>query len=265
MSSIHYAFFRVGRNFFYSSNLFPRAVRDEVAVLYAFVRYVDDLVDRPRPLVEHFYRAWRLLDAALDGRVSPPVIGDFAELAARRGFDRRWVEAFMESMEMDLYKQRYATYGELLRYMYGSAEVIGLFMARILGLPRESHPYAMLLGRAYQLINIIRDVGEDLGLGRVYIPEEDLAKFGLSDIRPGPHFDELIRYELARYHAVQREAEKGYKYIPRRYRPAIKTASDLYKRTAMIISKQPSLVLRRKVRPSFRDVVLLWVKNSLAP
>lgn len=92
--------------------MFPRVVRDEVAVLYAFVRYVDDLVDRPKPLVDNFYRAWRLLDAALDGRVKPPIIGDFAELAARRGFNRRWVEAFMESMEMDLYKRRYATYGE---------------------------------------------------------------------------------------------------------------------------------------------------------
>jgi len=71
MSSLHYSFFRKGRNFFYSSALFPRAVRDEVAVLYSFVRYVDDLVDRSEPLVEDFYRAYRLLERSLDGAVSP--------------------------------------------------------------------------------------------------------------------------------------------------------------------------------------------------
>lgn len=84
--------------------------------------------------------------------------------------------------------------------------MIGLFMAEILGLSPESHPYARLLGRAYQLINMIRDVGEDLRLGRVYIPEEDMAKFGVREVEPSPQFDELIRYELARYYAVQRRA-----------------------------------------------------------
>jgi phytoene synthase len=105
MSSLHYSFFRKGRNFFYSSALFPSAVRDEVAVLYSFVRYVDDLVDRAEPLVEDFYRAYRLLERSLDGAVSPPVLGEFAELARRRGFERSWIEAFMEAMEMDLYKK----------------------------------------------------------------------------------------------------------------------------------------------------------------
>ncbi|MGC8583938.1 MAG: phytoene/squalene synthase family protein [Thermoproteus sp.] len=261
MSSLHYAFFRKGRNFFYSSVLFPRPVRDEVAVLYSFVRYVDDLVDRPEPLVEDFYRAWRLTERSLDGAVNPPVIGDFAELARRRGFDRRWIEAFLESMEMDLYKKRYATFGELLRYIYGSAEVIGLFMAKILGLPPASYPYARLLGRAYQLINMIRDVGEDLALGRVYIPEEDMERFGARGVGPTEEFAQVVRYELARYLHIQKAAEEGYRYIPRRLLPAIKTASDLYKRTAMLIWRRPLSVLSRKVRPRFGEVVLLYIKN----
>ncbi len=263
MSSLHYTLFRRGRNFFYSSALFPRAVRNEVAVLYSFVRYIDDLVDRPVPLVKDFYRAWRLLERSLEGAVKPPILGEFAELARRRGFERSWIEAFMESMEMDLYKKSYATYGELLRYVYGSAEVIGFFMAKILGLPPESHPYARLLGRAYQLINIIRDVGEDLALGRVYIPAEDMARFGADAVGPTEEFAQVVRYEVTRYMQVQRAAEEGYRYIPWRLLPAIKTASDLYKRTAMLIWRRPLVVLRQKVRPGFGEVILLYVKNAV--
>jgi len=264
MSSLHYSLFRKGRNFFYSSALFPRAVRDEVAVLYSFVRYVDDLVDRPVPLVEDFYRTWRLLERSLDGVIRPPVLGDFAELARRRGFKRRWIEAFMESMEMDLYKKRYATFGDLLRYMYGSAEVIGLFMAKILGLPSASYPYARLLGRAYQLINIIRDVGEDLALGRIYIPAEDMARFGAKGVEPTDEFAQVIRYELARYLQIQKAAEEGYRYIPRRLIPAVKTASDLYKRTAMLIWRKPLAVFSHKVRPHLGEIMLLYVKNVVS-
>ncbi len=264
MSSLHYSFFRKGRNFFYSSALFPSAVRDEVAVLYSFVRYVDDLVDRSEPLVEDFYRAYRLLERSLDGAVSPPVLGEFAELARRRGFERSWIEAFMEAMEMDLYKKRYATFSELLRYVYGSAEVIGLFMAKIMSLPPASYPYARLLGRAYQLINMIRDVGEDLALGRIYIPAEDMAKFGARGVEPTEEFAQVIRYELARYLQIQKAAEEGYRYIPRRLLPAIKTASDLYKRTAMLIWRRPLVVLNRKVRPRFGEVLLLYVKNVVS-
>lgn len=263
MSSLHYSLFRKGRNFFYSSVLFPRDVRDRVAVLYSFVRYVDDLVDRPRPLVDHFYRAWRLLDAALDGRADPPILGDYARLHRELEFDRRWTEAFMESMEMDLWKARYSNYRELLRYIYGSAEVIGLFMARILSLPRAAEPYARLLGRAYQLINMVRDIAEDLRLGRIYMPQDEMERFGLRRLEPGPQFDQFVRFQLARYYAVQRAAEEGYRYIPWRYLRAVRTASDIYKRTAQVIWRSPSVVFRRKVRPPMGEVALLWVKNSL--
>jgi phytoene synthase len=121
-----------------------------------------------------------------------------------------------------------------------------------------------LLGRAYQHINMIRDVGEDLALGRIYIPAEDMEKFGARGVEPTEEFAQVIRYELARYLQIQKAAEEGYRYIPRRLLPAIKTASDLYKRTAMLIWRRPLVVLDRKVRPHFGEVLLLYVKNVVS-
>lgn len=263
MSSRQYALFRVGRNFYLSSVLFPRRVRDEVATLYAFVRYVDDLVDRPRPDVAQFYKVWKALERAARGGPAPPVVAEFVDLAHRRGF--RWgdVEAFMVSMEMDIYVKEYDTYSQLLRYVYGSAEVIGLFMARILGLSRLADPYALMLGRAYQLINMARDVAEDARLGRRYVPLEFMERVGARSVAPTEEFGEAIRLMLVKYFAARRAAEAGYRYIPPRYLRAIKTASDIYDATARAIWRRPLVVFERKVRPHWAYVAGLWVKNWL--
>lgn len=234
-----------------------------MAVLYSFVRYVDDLVDRPEPLVGDFYRAWRLLEGAWRGVVRAPVISDFVDLAFRRGFPWRWVEAFMASMEMDLYKRKYYTYRELLKYIYGSAEVVGLFMAKILGVPSAGYKYAALLGRAYQLINMIRDVAEDLRLGRQYIPQEDLDKFGAVSVAPTPEFAEVLRFELSRYFETQRAALRGLAYIPPRLRRAVWAASRLYWRTASVIYRRPLVVFEKKVRPGMAYVLGVWLAAYL--
>ncbi|MEM1903624.1 MAG: phytoene/squalene synthase family protein [Pyrobaculum sp.] len=265
MSSRHYSLFRVGRNFYLSSVLFPRRVRDEVAILYAYVRYVDDLVDCPTPKVDLFYRVWRALESAARGGPAPPIIAEFVDLAHRRGFQWRDVEAFMESMEMDLYIREYDTYTQLLKYVYGSAEVIGLFMARILSLPKSADPYARLLGRAYQLINMARDVAEDAALGRRYIPEEFLKKAGAGGVAPTEEFATALRLFLKKYYEARLAAEAGYRYIPRPYLRAIKTASDIYDATAWTIWRRPLVVFERKVRPHWGYVAGLWLKNWLLP
>jgi phytoene synthase len=153
----NYSLFRKGKNFYFSSIFFEPSMRDEVATLYAFVRFIDDLVDRDPPNVDMFYRCWDKLDSLWGSRGGPPVLQPFIELAEKHAFGRSSVEAFMKSMEMDLTVDSYESYEDLLRYIYGSAEVVGLFMAKIMRLEEKSYPYAMRLGRAYQLINMIRD------------------------------------------------------------------------------------------------------------
>ncbi|MEM1610754.1 MAG: phytoene/squalene synthase family protein [Sulfolobales archaeon] len=261
-------FRKSSKTFYYASKLFPKRVRDDVALLYAFVRTIDDLVDVPEPKVDDFYRAWELTLRALEGeRTGIWYIDAFADLSRRRGFEVEHIEAFMSSMEMDLYIREYQTFEELLRYIYGSAEVIGVFMAKIMGLSEDSYESAMKLGRAYQFINMVRDIGEDLKLGRVYMPKEDLERFGVECFCSSPEFREFIRFQVRRFFKMIRDAEHGYRYIPKRYLIPIKTASDLYKWAAKKIYRAPELVLRSGVKPSrlrsisygLLNAVIIWI------
>ncbi len=186
---------------------------------------------------------------------------NMVELSMRKGFDDSWVEAFLNAMESDIYKKSYYTIEELLKYMYGSAEVIGLFMMKILDLPDDSMHYARMLGRAMQFLNFIRDVQEDLYLGRQYLPIEDMEKFGINKMDCSQGFEEFMRYEINRYFEFETEAERGFKFIPARYLVPIKTASEMYKWTALRIRKSPCVVLSKKVKPKRRKIVVTAIKN----
>jgi phytoene synthase len=251
---VSYSLFRKGKTFYFSSLFFEPRIRDEVATLYAFVRFVDDLVDRDQPNVDLFYKCWDALDSHWGSGGGPLVIRPFIQLATRRNFERQWVDSFMRSMEMDLYVKSYATYNDLLKYIYGSAEVVGLFMAKIMGLDETSYPYAMRLGRAYQLINMIRDIGEDLRLQRVYMPQEDLRRFGVEKFGFTENFYGMVRYEIQRFFSELEVARRGFRYIPLRYLVPISTATNIYIDTARYLQRNPWIVLVRKYRPNvFRN------------
>lgn len=252
-------FRRGSRTYFFSSIAFPPALRDDVSALYAFVRTADDFVDRPpgRQDGAGLDRFRERYAAAAAGRAGgDPVIDAFVELAARRRFRADWVEAFLDAMAQDLTQTDYATVADTLAYAYGSAEVIGLMMAAIMELPDEAYRPARMLGRAMQYINFIRDIAEDLDLGRTYLPAEALASAGLRSLDPAeakrraPAFRRFVRGEIDRYLGWQRAADAGFHFIPRRPRVAIRTASDMYRWTADRIRAEPLIVYRRKVRPS---------------
>ncbi len=256
------------RTYFTSSLFFPENVRKQVATLYAFVRVADNFVDGTppdRPGFDSFTARYR--DALAGARTGDPVVDDFVCLMRDRDFDPAWVDAFLAAMEADFVKAEYDRLEDTLGYIYGSAEVIGLFMARILDLPKASYPYARLLGRAMQYINFIRDVDEDLRLGRRYLPLEGTGLASLDrglaegDDRSVARF---VRHHLALYRGWQSEAEKGFCMIPRRYRIPIKTASDMYKWTARRIERNPAIVFDRQVKPRASRIVLRGLANALA-
>jgi phytoene synthase len=227
--------FKKGSKTYYNSSIFfPEDVRSEVTTLYAFVRVADDYVDSSPPDIESFELLSSGLDDALHGKnTGDQVVDDFVLLANKRSFDHSWIKAFMESMRQDLSEVRYETLEDTKRYMYGSAEVIGLMMSRIMGLPEESFDYARLLGRSMQYINFIRDIAEDNGFGRTYIPYADIIDHGLNTI------------------------------VPYRYRLPIKTASDMYGYTAKRIMDDPMIVYKRKVKPSKPRIYLSIIKNTV--
>lgn len=272
IEEVHYRTFKSGsKTYFNSSRFFPPEVRRDVFYLYGFVRKADNFVDEIPQDPDGFYRFRDAYHRALGGAASAgagdPIIDRFVELHRRKGFDPAWTEAFLKSMEQDLFKQEYNTLEETLEYIYGSAEVIGLFMARIMDLPEESHHAARMLGRAMQYINFIRDIKEDVELGRRYLPLTDTALSGLDYDYVKNHLAEFRAFhtkQIGLYMGWQREAEKGYRYIPYRYLLPIKTAADMYIWTAKQIEKNPMLVYSRKVKPAKPRIVLQFLYNIVA-
>ena len=264
-TELHRQVFRSGsKTYFNSSLFFPPHVRDDVFILYGFVRVADNYVDAVPQQVREFEEFVERYRAARAGKsVDDVIIESFVDLERRRGFESVWADGFLKSMALDITKRVYSTVEETLEYVYGSAEVIGLYMARIMDLDSEADEAAMMLGRAMQFINFIRDIDEDNQLGRVYLPlgETTLQDLSPETTRQSPdEFVRFIRSQLERYQVWQTEAEKGFGMIPRRYRVAIKTASDMYNWTASVIAKDPFIVYERKVKPARARILrgILW-------
>lgn len=247
-------FRRSSRTYFWSSFFFPRRVRLEVATLYAFVRTADDFVDQTPKDQAGFEGFYSLYQDALSKPVGDEIIDDFVSLMRRRSFDSEWVEAFFAAMRTDLGEVDFSDEDELLEYVYGSAEVIGLMMSRIMGLSYESDHAARMLGRSMQLINMVRDINEDNELGRTYIPAS--WRGSLNDLRAesvqddAEEFSACISRSLDAYKEWYAEAEKAFSVIPYRCRVPIRTATDMYLWTAKRIRSDPHIVFRRKVKPS---------------
>lgn len=263
-------FKRGSKTYFYSSLFYPKKVRKDVFTLYSFLRKADDYVDAIPQQKEGFYRFKDIYVDAIEGNKTGDVVMDsFAELSRRKNFDSSWGTAFLNSMEMDLYKSTYEDLDELSTYLYGSSEVVGLFMARILDLPKESMDAARHLGKSMQYLNFIRDIAEDIELRRVYFPQQDLREFKIhrldeNYVRSNPEgFKQFIRKQLGVYYSWQEEAEEGFKYIPFRCLISIKTASDMYKWTGKKIEKNPFIVYERKVKPSIPIILSNIFYNSL--
>lgn len=266
MTPQFHLFHRGSRTYFNSTIFFPPEVRREVFVLYGFVRKADNFVDavpQQGDAFEHYCRQYR---AALDGNVSgDPVIDDFVWLLRRRAFDPAWVEAFLESMRMDLTKKTYQTIEESLQYIYGSAEVIGLCMVQIMGLAPEAHLAARMLGRAMQFINFIRDIDEDNGFGRTYLPlaETSLPSLRREDVKQNPdEFRRFIAAQLDRYEQWQQQAAEGFNLMPARYRIPVKTAADMYHWTGRVIRTDPLVVFERKVKPGRMRIFSAAANNT---
>jgi phytoene synthase len=267
-AGLHQEIFKKGsKTYFNSSLFFPPDVRQDVFVLYGFVRTADDFVDAvPQDAAGFSAFVDRYRRAAAGEETGDPVIDTFTELSRRKGFDDAWTEAFLASMEMDLTKRTHETIDETLHYIYGSAEVIGLYMAQILDLSPESHDAAMMLGRAMQFINFIRDIDEDNGFGRTYLPISETALPDLTWETTSRHpeeFRSFIRAQLERYRAWQSRAEAGFHYIPKRYLVPIKTASEMYNWTGRVIAANPFVVYRRKVKPSRPRILLEVLQNAV--
>ncbi|WP_371573355.1 phytoene/squalene synthase family protein [Streptomyces sp. NBC_01314] len=238
---------RHGRTYFLATRLLPVERRPAVHALYGFARWADDIVDRLDTGVPQHRRAadlallhTRLERGLRDGDSAEPVVLALADTARRYAIDHQHFSDFMASMRSDLDVTDYPTYEDLRAYMHGSAAVIGLQMLPILGtvVPREdAAPHAAALGLAFQLTNFLRDVGEDLDRGRLYLPADLLGAHGvdrelLSWSRRTGLRDRRITQALRAFEdltrGVYREAAPGLAMLDPVARPCIRTAFVLY-------------------------------------
>lgn len=225
-----------GKTYYLSALLLPADRRPHVYALYAFSRTADEFVDDlDAPDPEGLLR-WG--DAALAGlragTSSDPVVAAAAHTVGAFGLDVGLFEDFLTAMRQDITTTRYRTFEDLRGYMWGSAAVIGLMMLPLLGpLDDRARDHAIALGEAFQLANFIRDVGEDLQRGRIYLPTDDLDRFGVTvdDLAAGvvtPAVRALLRYEIERTRRLYRFAAQGVRLVRPESRPCLVTAIRLY-------------------------------------
>ncbi|WP_381560853.1 phytoene/squalene synthase family protein [Streptomyces eurythermus] len=256
---------RHGRTYFLATRLLPLERRSAVHALYGFARWADDIVDdldRGRTPEERDLSLKRLegdlTHALRTGGGDRPVVRAVADTADRYGIEVPLFEDFLASMRSDLTVTDYPTYADLRAYMHGSAAVIGLQMLPVLGtvVPREeAAPHAAALGVAFQLTNFLRDVGEDLDRGRVYLPADLLSAHGVD--RPLLEWSRRTGRQDPRIRAafvaaeemtrdVYREAEPGIAMLDPRVRPCVQAAFTLYGGILDAIARQGYIVLHRR-------------------
>lgn len=255
-----------GSSFYYSFLFLPPDRRRAITALYAFCREVDDTVDEcSDAMVARTKLAWWRKEVAdmLAGAPTHPVTQALRPCMSVYGLDGNHLFAIIDGMEMDLDQTRYLDYAGLQRYCWHVAGVVGILSASIFGATRpETLQYAEKLGLAFQLTNIIRDVGEDARKGRIYLPVNELQQFGVTaaDILHGRHsenFEKLMQFQAKRAQAAYDEA---FALLPREdrraQRPGLIMAS-IYRALLDEIERDGFHVLNQRI--SLTPIRKLWL------
>ncbi len=230
-----------GKTYYLATLLLPPAKRPYVHALYGFARYADEIVDDLASTLTDEQKAEQLktwgdnfLSQYESGQTDDPVCKAVLDTVRRWDIPREHFEAFLHSMTMDLTVTQYRTYEDLYEYVYGSAAVIGLQMVPILEpTDQKAYEHAMELGVAFQLANFIRDVNEDLDRGRIYLPLDELAQFGVTEEVlkqrvATPEVKAALKAQIARVKELEQRSRIGISMLSPQAQPCIETARVLY-------------------------------------
>jgi phytoene synthase len=234
-----------GKTYFLATRLLPPPKRPFVHALYGFARYADEIVDDLASTLSENEKAealksWgdEVLANIKSGKSHDHIGAALVDTVNRFSIPISYFEAFLHSMTMDLTVTEYHTYEDLYEYVYGSAAVIGLQMVPILGTiskqaMAEANIAAEKLGTAFQLANFIRDIGEDLTRGRVYLPVTELQSHGvtremLEERIVTPQIKNALKEQIQRVRSLQAEAKVGINLLSAESRACIEAASELY-------------------------------------
>lgn len=259
-----------GSNYYRATSLFPREVRDAVYVYYTWLRIPDEIVDSSTDVknMASDLQKWIFQWVSLTQGERQDGVGIhslFWGICQKYNVPLEYSYSFLRSMELDLHKKEYKTYDDLYEYIYGSACVVGLTLLHIFNLQKkELIPYATLLGEAMQLVNFLRDIQEDFELRqRVYIPLDDLHRFGVSvdDIARKNHsnnFRKLMQYEIKRCREKYKDAWVGIEKLPWRLKFPIRVATRNYEGVLQEIEKNDYNIWYQKHGLSkFKKIVII--------
>jgi phytoene synthase len=252
---------REAKNFAYGIMLLPRPKRQAIAAVYAFARAVDDVADGGLPPAEKRARLEELR-AALDSDPAEPVFVALRDARERFGIAREPLAALVDGGLQDVEQSTYRDFAELRAYCEKVAGAVGLACVPVYGSDDTEH--AMALGIALQLINIIRDVDEDRRLGRVYLPQDELAAFGVEELAPSPEFRELMAFQGARARAYLAEGLRLLDSLDRRSALCVGTFARLYRETLERIETNGFDVFGQKTRLSTPRKLAVVAKGLLS-
>lgn len=253
---------RGSKSFYFATRFFPPELAAAAHAVYWFCRTSDDIVDENPDLdsARAELEQWRQgLKDALGGSVTaPPILRHFAAACERHSIPAEYAFELLEGMRMDLEGVRYRNFAELRVFCYRVASTVGLMMSHVIGYEGDALPYAEDLGIAMQLTNILRDVGEDLGRGRIYLPAEEIAQFGYSEaeLRRGERTAEFVRlmeFQAARARDYYRRATPGIAMLRPEGRFAVEISARVYSGILNRIEEMDyDVFARRAVVPAWR-------------
>ena len=263
---------REAKNFYWGFISLPYEQRMAIYALYDFARQVDDEVDGapspeliPQRLQEQRSRLMQAIDA-----------DDHVMLVLARAVSRYHIPydellSLIDGVERDLTAMRYETWDELQEYCHLVASVVGRMCVRIFGFSDEvALTYADKLGVALQLTNILRDVREDAEMGRIYLPQEDLRRFGISEDglmtgSPGPGWEPFIEFQTLRARGLFAQGYNVLRYIPRRAAACVQTMAGIYEGILRKIEREPQLPLRERAALTRSEKLRVVVGSWLRP
>jgi len=256
---------RYGSNYKFATRMFPRDMRVATYILYAFLRYTDEIVDEIDPDKTGGQRYQELdnwySDVALGIQAQSPIARAYAYIANQYHFENEWTDAFLWAMKQDLTKETYQTYQATETYMFGSAVVVGYMMTNIIGFDDSVEAdvvfsHARALGEAMQLANFLRDIKEDyLDRNRVYLPQEDLQTYGITinDLLGETYSEQaqdFMKNSIAKCRVLFEHANEGVNYLGPAGRPAVAASSMAYERVLDLIEKNNFVSDPKKCRVS---------------